>query len=398
MVSLHITRTAAGRATSSVLALCATALLFTAASAFAGPVVKVRVEGESATLLPLTSVTLENPEPVSGCPADSANAAINLAVGGNWDHGEEFGSHGDFTETILGETHAFTHESDTWAIWINDKWAGGICTDLLSEGDEVLAVADHEPEPGAPTRLPLVITGAPAGAVVGAPFTVQAELVTTRPGNFPEIGEGTPVAESGVTVAGGGSSALSGSGGVATITPQQPGVYTLIATKSGDAPSAPVTICVRAPSESACGVQVPSSTGGSERPPSLPPPPYVGPFALVAHIADVREGRVYARAKSPRLIEGTISSHSAVSAVSLELRRRYRHRCYSYDGVRAKFVRAHCGVGSFFKVSNNGVFSYLLPAPLAPGRYVLDVAASDAAGNHLTLARGTSRLVFYVRR
>jgi hypothetical protein len=398
MVSLHIPRTAAGRAASSVVLACAIALVLTVSSAYAGPVVKVRVEGESATLLPLTSVTLENPEPVSGCPANSANAAINLAVGGNWDHGEQFASHGDFTETILGETHDFSHESDTWAIWIDDKWAGGICTDLLSEGDEVLAVADHEPEPGAPTRLPLVIANAPAGAVVGTPFTVQAELVTTRPGNFPEIGEGTPVPESGVTVAGGGLSAVSGSGGLATITPQQPGLYTLIATKPGDAPSAPVTICVRAPSESACGVQVPSSAGGTQQSPPPPPPPYVGPFALVAHIADVREGRVYARGKAPRLIEGTISSHSTVSAVSLELRRRYRGRCYSYDGVRARFVRARCGVGSFFRVSNNGVFSYLLPAPLAPGRYVLDVAASDAAGNHVTLARGTSRLVFYVRR
>src|SRR6201987_1698984 len=121
MVSLHIPRTAARRATSSVLVLCASALVLAASaasSAYAGPVVKVRVEGESATLLPLTSVTLENPEPVSGCPADSANAAINLAVRGNWDHGEELGSKGDFTETILGETHDFSHESDTWAIWI----------------------------------------------------------------------------------------------------------------------------------------------------------------------------------------------------------------------------------------------------------------------------------------
>ena len=35
-------------------------------------------------------------------------------------------------------------------------------------------------------------------------------------------------------------------------------------------------------------------------------------------------------------------------------------------------------------------------APLPPGRYVLNLAASDAAGNQTTLARGSSRIVFYV--
>src|ERR1700751_4062177 len=123
MVSLHIPRTAARRATSSVLVLCASVPVLSAAaasSAYAGPVVKGRVEGESAPLLPLTSVTLENPEPVSGCPANSANPGINLAVGGNWDHGEQLGSKGAFGETILGATHDFSHESDTWATWIYD--------------------------------------------------------------------------------------------------------------------------------------------------------------------------------------------------------------------------------------------------------------------------------------
>ncbi|HET9470440.1 MAG TPA: hypothetical protein VFO24_05000, partial [Usitatibacter sp.] len=315
-----------------------------ASSALAGPVVTVRVEGESATLLPLTAVTLEAPEPASGCPANSATAAINLAVKGNWDHGEAEGSKGDFTETILGETHNFTHESDTWAIWIDDKWGGGICEDLLSEGDEVLVVADHEPPPYAPTRLPLVLAGTPATAVVGVPFTIHVNRITTRAGTFAEIGEGTPVAEAGATVSGGGLSAVSDAGGLATITPQQAGVYTLIATKAGDAPSAPVTICVRAEGESGCGVQVPPPSPGST-PVATLTPPYVGPFALVAHVADVAEGRVYPLARAPRLISGTVSSHSAVSSVGLELRRRYKGRCSAFDGVRAEFRRARCGTG-----------------------------------------------------
>jgi hypothetical protein len=92
-----------------------------------------------------------------------------------------------------------------------------------------------------------------------------------------------------------------------------------------------------------------------------------------------------------------VLAHSPVSSVSLELRRQSKGRCYAYEGTRERFVRAHCGTGSLFKVSSSSSFSYLLPAALAPGRYVLDVQATDLAGNRTTLARGTSRTVFYVR-
>jgi hypothetical protein len=378
-------------------------LLLYVSVAFAGPTVKVRVVGESSTLLPLTSVTLESPEPVSGCPANSANAAINLAVGGNWDHGDEEGSKGDFTQTILGETHAFTNNFDTWAVWIDDKWAGGICEDLLSEGDEVLLVADHEPEPFAPTVLPLVLTGAPAAVVAGTSFTVDVDKVHTRPGTFPEVGEGTPEPESGVTIAGDGSSAESNAGGVATLTLTQPGTYELTASKSGEAPSAPVTVCVRESSGAGCGFQASpgassSSGSGSSASGAVPTSTsYTGAYAVVAKANSVIEGHVYKRGQAPRILSGNVLAHTMVSATSLELRREYKGRCYAYDGVTTRFARTRCGQGSFFKVSNNGLFSYLLPEALPPGRYVLDIEASDAAGNRTTPARGTTRLVFYVR-
>jgi hypothetical protein len=92
-----------------------------------------------------------------------------------------------------------------------------------------------------------------------------------------------------------------------------------------------------------------------------------------------------------------VSGHSAVVSVSLELRREYRGRCSAYDGTRERFVHARCGHGRFFKVASGGSYSYLLPAALAPGRYVLDVLATDAAGNRTAPARGSSRIVFYVR-
>jgi hypothetical protein len=382
-------------------------LLVSATAAFAGPTVDVRVVGESSTLLPLTAVTLEAPEPVSGCPADSATAAINLAVDGNWDHGDAEGSKGDFTKTILGETEEYSNDAATWAVWIDDKWAGGICEDLLSQGDEVLLIADHEPEPYEPTVLPLVLEEVPATAVAGVPFNVVVKKIHTRAGTFPEIGEGTAEAEAGVTVSVDGASATTAGSGAATLSIPSAGVYTLTASKAGDAPAAPVSLCVRASGQSGCGYTA-SGTPGSSTSTStasstgtgattVTSAPYKGPYALVAAASTPLNGHVYTRGDAPRVLAGTIVAHSAVTSVSLELRREHDDKCSAYEGARERFLPARCGHGSLFKASNGGIFSYLLPSALAPGRYVLDIQASDVAGNTTTLARGTSRIVFYVR-
>lgn len=280
---------------------------------------------------------------------------------------------------------------------------GGICTDLLGEGAEVLMVADHEPEPFfAPTVLPLVVSGAPAIAQAGAKFTVQVSAVHTPAGAFAELGEGTPEPAEGVTVSGPGVSAVTGAGGLATLTAASTGELTLRATKPGDAPSATFTVCVHNGNDGNCGTAAPTSSTGTPAPSSPPAAlvaatPYRGPFALVAGVADVIDGHVYGAGLAPRVLSGTILAHSAVTSVSIELRREYRGRCYAFDGATERFRRARCGSGSVFKVATGGVFSYQLPAALAPGRYVMDVRASDAVGNQTTLARGTSRLVFYVR-
>jgi hypothetical protein len=365
--------------------LACAVLVLNAATAFAGPTVTVRIEGETATL-PTTVVTLNAPEPVSGCASNSVAAAINLAVGEkNWDNGEAEGGAGDFTQTILGETHGFTNNSDTWAVWVDDKWGSGICTDLLSNGDEVLLVADHEPAPFfAPTVLPLVVTGAPASVQVGVPFTVQVNAIHTPPEAFAEPGEGIPEPAEGVSVSGPGVTAVpTAANGTATITLTSAGSFTLRATKPGDAPSVPFVVSGLAP--------------GQVAPTVVTSPPYTGPYAVVAKAAGVIEEHVYSHKDAPRVLSGTALAHTTVASVSLELRRSYKGRCYAFNGVSTRFVKARCGQGSFFKVSNNGVFSYLLPSALAPGRYVLDIEATDAAGNHTTLARGTSRVVFYVR-
>ena len=116
----------------------------------------------------------------------------------------------------------------------------------------------------------------------------------------------------------------------------------------------------------------------------------------MAKATGVLDGSAIPAGPAPRLLSGKVSPTPALTSVSLRLRRSYRGRCYAYDGASARFVRSRCGQGSFFKVSTSSGFSYLLPATLARGRYVLDVQATDTAGNNTSLARGSSRIVFYV--
>jgi len=372
------------------------------ATALAGPTVTVRIEGESGTLLPATAVTLEKPEPVSGCPYNSVAAAINLAVNGNWDHGEANKGGGDFTETILGETHEFTNNSDTWAEWVDYKWGGGICSDLLSEGDQVLMVADHEPEPFYdPTVLPLVVSNTPSTVQSGSAFNVEVDEITTTTTTFASPGEGTPKPATGVTISGGGSSAVTGSNGVATLALTSTGTVTLRATKPGDAPSASFTVCVHNGNDGNCGTSNAGSgsiTSGGTTPGTSTPSSST--TAITARISSLLDGHVYTRREAPRILSGTVTTTAPLEEVELRLTRRGpKGRCSYFDGVTGRFHAMRCGAanGKYFKASNQKLFSYLLPETLAPGRYVLDAQGVGAGGHVSSLARGTSRIVFYVK-
>jgi hypothetical protein len=60
---------------------------------------------------------------------------------------------------------------------------------------------------------------------------------------------------------------------------------------------------------------------------------------------------------------------------------------------------SRCGAkrGKWFSAGDREQWSYLLPARLGPGRYVLDLQASDKAGNVDTLLQRTrTRVVFTV--
>jgi hypothetical protein len=392
------------------LAFCAACLLlciFASTALAAGPAtVTVRVEGLSETKLPATQVTtttepvVKDGKPEDACPGTSAAGALQLATagswGGKWYPGEvkegKFVGLGYTVETIEGEGYPF-EGSSFWDLWINNKAEEehGVCGAEMQPGDQVLLFPCHYEE-GKECPNPLGIE-APATADVDTPVSVTVQKYSAS---------GVASAVAGATVTVGATSATTDSSGHATLVFPEPGTASL-AVSAPETVRVEAKICVHQGNDGTCGTtRAASTTTGSSTSASaggsVPAvKPYTGPYALVAHTNGPIEDHVYGRGQAPRVLSGSILAHSAVSSVSLELRREYKGRCYAYDGTRERFLSSRCGRGSFFKVSSDGSYSYLLPSTLAPGRYVLDVQATDAAGDHTTLSRGTSRIVFYVR-
>ncbi len=385
----------------AICAVCLASAVFVSSALAAEPAtVTVRVEGLSETKLPATQVTTTaTPVAADGkaedsCAGTSALGALQLATGGNWSGPWN----GEFKQyeiyTIEGESHVFEKEALAnyfWSFWLDNKEAStGACEAELHSGDHVLFFPSCYGTTCPPPPLPLGIE-APTTAAVGE----SVPLTVTR---YSASGEGSPAA--GATIAGAQASATAGSTGHATVTFVAPGTYTLQAT-APESVRTETTVCVHTGNDGTCGTtKAPgagTSAGGTTTAAgSAAAAPYKGPYAVVAKASSVSEGHVYKRGNAPRILSGSVLAHTTVTATSLELRREYRGRCYAYNGVTTRFARARCGAGSFLKVSSNGVFSYLLPAALAPGRYVLDIEATDAAGNRTTLSRGTTRIVFYV--
>ena len=332
------------------------ALLLTPPNALAGPTVTVRVEGAAGTLLERTRVTLpDTPPPVASCPAHTPAAAIDIATGGNWDRQA-------FTQTILGETHKFD-DSDYWAEWLDRgggyKRGGGICTDVLKAGDEVVMLVDRSPAPSfAPTVFPLAVEGLPAQVRVGSAITVTVVEYRSATGNTGE-GDRTPVA--GATVGAGSARATTGADGRATLTLAQRGAIAVKATRAGNAASGAETVIVG------------DVAGSPARPDTTAP---------LAAIDGIRSGRRFARRRAPRELHGTASDDpSGLWAVKIRLTRRLGSTCWYFSGTRERFLERTCGKRYAFKVSDQPSWSYLLPARLPRGRYVLDTYAIDNAFN-----------------
>ncbi len=388
-----------GRMSIALGAVCLALSVLASASAAvaAGPAtVTVRVEGASATLLPPTQVTtttepvVKDGNPADSCPGTSALGALQLATGGNWSGPWEPGFKQYEIFSIEGESHPFGGPA-FWELWVNHVSSEvGACEAQLTPGEEVLFFPECSGE-CLPPPNPLGID-APVVAELGKPVTVTV-ISYANP-------SGAPSPAGGATVTYDGTNTPTDSSGHATLTFFHAGRAEVKVTAPGSIRTE-TTICVHQGNDGTCGTQVVSGAGvpagGVATAGGVNVAPFKGAYALVPHLTGIIDGHTYTRAHAPRILSGGVLAHTTVSSVSLTLRRSYRRRCYSFDGIATRFVRARCGTGKPFKVSTNGLFSYLLPSALAPGRYVLDIKATDAAGNHTALARGTSRIVFYVR-
>jgi hypothetical protein len=388
----------------SLLAACALLAPLALAGTPATVTVRVLVPTGSETyetLTPVTQVTTTTGEVTKdggSCSGTSAGGALELATKGDWEGiwSSEFDDYELIT--IDGKSYPFEKGSPAnyyWSFWRNNVYSEkGICEAELEAGDQILFFPSCYGAscPAAPEVLGIE---APPTAEVGKPVTVTVNRYNTE-------GKHSPAA--GIAVGGWGASAETDPEGKATLTFPGDETYTLRATGADGENPLPVPgealVCAHEGDDGTCGTPEPSShpTPVSSGSSATAAPAYTGPYAVVADATGIDEGHVYARGHGPRVLSGTVSAHAPVTSISLRLRRTYRGRCWAYSGSREHLERVRCRQGSFFQIASGGdSFSYLLPSRLPAGRYVLDIEATDSAGNRTPLDRGSSRIVFYVK-
>lgn len=346
--------------------------------------VTVRVEGQSKTLLPRTAVTQSaGTDAATTCPGDSASAAIERATNGNWDRQP-------YITTILGESHDFSN-SDAWGVWVFRgglfKVSNGVCTERLAAGEELLVSFQVFGANFAPTLYPLWVTDVPATVTTGVPFTVTINQAACETSDCLP-GEGHRVAGAGATVTAGDATATAGPDGKATLTVTKAGSVTVRATAAGANPSAaePVTVSDPlppgvTPTPTPATTAVPTATLDTR-------PPY-------SSITGIKEQQTFRKGKGPRTLTARVDE--PVAQITLGLTRQVGRKCWAFSDAKAKFVRSKCGRHPRFTAGVTSDLSYLLPARVAKGRYVLDVVSTDQAGNEEQLARGRNRVVFFVK-
>jgi hypothetical protein len=369
------------------------------ASAAAPAAVTVRVEGAADTLIARTALTTTtapvNKDGMAGhdCTGTSAAGALEQASGGAWS-GPWFDGFGYSVEVIRGENHAFGGDPEFWGFFVNDVFSqAGLCGAELQTGDEVLLAPVSE-QLGARYGL-LRLTGVPASARPGEPFTVT---VTRTTSDASPTGGVTRDAVAGATVAGGGATVTTGADGTARIALSARGPASLRATNGSDIRSASEPVCVTDGADGACGSTAASTcvTTGDDG--------LCGTKdkrAPRGKIVSIREGQRFGQGKGPRSLSGIVTSDpSGIAAVRLRLTRNDNGRCQTFDGRSERLVALkRCGAkrGKWFSAGDREQWSYLLPARLGSGRYVLDLQVRDRAGNVDTLLQRTrTRVVFTV--
>jgi hypothetical protein len=378
-----------------VAGLLGLGLLAAGPAVAAGPAnVNVRVEGESATLVPRAPVSTfagtfgKDANPAT-CKGTSAAGALERATAGDWT-ARYFAQYQTYLiAAIKGETHEYPQEK-SWAFWINYKLAEtGACDFEVQEGDDVLFVPScsscASPEGPLELRVPAVVRpGVAAEVQVRESATVRdldtyVTSVTERPAQ-------------GATVTAGGQTYTTDAAGVARIALPS-GPVAIQATKPGFVRSATENRCATTGADGACGTQVPCATSGTDGRCGT-----ADTESPVVKIAKIRDGWYFSRRHAPRTLQGTVSPDpSGLGSVQVRFKRQQGRACAAFDGKRERFRKRSCKRNaSWFAITDRQDWSYLLPARLRPGRYTLEVMAIDKAGNRSALVRGASKVVFRV--
>jgi hypothetical protein len=379
------------------IGLAAVVLVVAAAPAVAaGPAsVTVRVEGAADTLVPRTALTtttaVVNKDGVAGhdCTGTSAAGALEQATSGQWS-GTYSAGLGYSVGTVRGETHAFGSGA-FWGFFLNDQLASnGICGIELQAGDNVLLAPIAET--GTSFGV-LSLSGVAATARPGQPFTVA---VTRTTSDFNGAVTRAPVADA--IVSGGDLAVATGADGTAQVTLGARGPASLRASHAGDIRSASEPVCVTDGTDGACGSTAAPGCATSGDDGNCGTRDRRAPRAKILAIT---EGQRFAQGKGPRALRGMVTPDpSGIAAVRLRLTRTDHGRCQTFDGRRERMVALRrCGAkrGKWFNAGDREQWSYLLPARLGRGRYVLDVRVTDRAGNvDALLQRTRTRVVFTV--
>jgi hypothetical protein len=404
------------------MATCLAAALTLSSTAAAAPItVNLRVEGSSKTLFegPITTSgesieapSSKGPHPcnysengsssgefanggnASGTPTSAlhdAAIADGLAFDAEWFGNEKSGGNpGDFFVTQVGtDINETSSPFDSWGYAVDDTTAPvGGCQIALAPGSEVLWAYNYF------NLVHLLSLSGPSSVNAGTPFVVHVTDGQTGQAiagaAIGEVNAGltTPFAASPVTDASGN----------ATLSLSHTGTVTLKATRADSVRSNGIAVCVHAGNDGSCGTTL---SGIAKSLPAFVTNPALQPAtAEVAEVLGIKSGHVYPRRSAPHVLRGEveIEAGGTLHQVRISLERQYRGRCFNFSGSAEQFARApKCAPAPLFSVGGTESFSYLLPSPLPPGRYVYDIEAIDSTGHVTKLVGGVSHVVFRVK-
>lgn len=308
--------------------------------------VTVRVEGPDGRLVLEQVRTSTRPVAKDGehaCSGTSAAGALERATGGRWS--ASYSTFGYFLTGVAGVQPASSAEY--WAVWRNGRASmTGLCDTELENGDELLLFICRPGPDFSCANRPLGLSLA----------RVRAGVATVRVVALADDGTARPAA--GATVSGGRRPVETDRRGRATVR-LRAGQTTLLATRTGDVPSAPI-FCA----DGRCGA--------ADR------------VAPTVRVTGIRNGAVVPARRAPRALRGVAIDPAGVR-VALRLTRRAGGACHAFDGRRERFVPCARARARWVVAGDRRRWSYLLPARLAPGHYRLAVRATDGHGNARTV-------------